>query len=245
MIKRALLVGALLAGLSGAAVFYGLGDAGNASSSGDVTSDVAVPDVAETDTPASEISEAPENPLKNPDENLGRNLAESSADDTSIDDSADATEAESKTKIVPEDALDVAVNTTSSARAKVKEMMKPRATGSFIVKDDTQTDAPAKESASSPTDLAQNSVVETPIVKTPAIETAQVDLSDAEIQTIEKNLEKALSISDKTERDKFYLEIFDNAIDSGNVDLAARVGEKLSTPELRDLSRKIISNSGK
>ena len=81
----------------------------------------------------------------------------------------------------------------------------------------------------------QNSAAEIPLA----------DLSDEEILSISESLIKARETANKTERDKIYLEVFDNAIESGSIELAARVSDKLSTPKLRELTRDIIDNTGK
>jgi len=65
--------------------------------------------------------------------------------------------------------------------------------------------------------------------------------SNAVTAELETRFKDARRITNKPARDAIYLEIFDQAIESGNVAIAKRIGDKFSTPELRQIAREKLT----
>jgi len=268
---RILLVGAILAGFTGAAVFYGFGELdGNVNEAVDSSAVVeSQKDNNKTDNKVSDITESENqnvadvpineavSDIVKPKKTLPKtsDLKVRKADKAVIDKVADDKVADEKgegekpavkrpaSKKPASDTLKDMLNKpidkqsenendakqiaakpaepvkpselVKSAAKKAKDLMTPSATGAFIVTQDASPEIPLS------------------------------DLSDEDVRLISEILTEALNTADKTQRDKIYLDVFDNAIDSGSIELAARVSDKLSTPKLRELTRGIIDNTGK
>jgi len=287
---RILLVGAILAGFTGAAVFYGFGELdGNVNEAVDSSAVVeSQKDNNKTDNKVSDITESENqnvadvpineavSDIVKPKKTLPKtsDLKVRKADKAVIDKVADDKVADEKgegeksavkrpaSKKPASDTLKDMLNKpidkqsenendakqivakpsepvkpselVKSAAKKAKDVMTPSATGAFIVTD--------KAATTTNTDAKAESAVKT---QDASPEIPLSDLSDEDVRLISEILTEALNTADKTQRDKIYLDVFDNAIDSGSIELAARVSDKLSTPKLRELTRGIIDNTGK
>lgn len=266
MLLRVLIVGVLLAGLTGAAVFYGFGeldgdvnDAANKNTAAAAAVNVAKSDpnvttpeladdkdfdiVAPKVAPRKQNDVSDESKTANPEKTKVKNTKDKTAKPETLGQQKPASD-------TLKDMLDKSKKTAAKDKIsdaeskKNKEQMKPSATGAFIVKEN------ASETASSNTEaMTEASKPDNRDASNEAQNTSQdiplSNLSDEEIISISESLIKARDTENKTERDKIYLEIFDNAIESGSIELAARVSDKLSTPKLRELTRGIIDNTGK
>lgn len=187
MIKRALLIGMVLAGAAGAAVYFGLGNAGDYSEK-----TIPKPAITVNSNKAADISSS--------DISSSGALQNKAALDT-------AKTYGSGAQTVPKTVSETASETLPETSAKQADtVMKPRATATFIVKD---------------------------------------EMANAQSMTgLDKAFKSARRITDKKIRDQAYLDIFDSAIENGHLDLAQRIGGKLSTPELREQASKLIAAAG-
>jgi len=240
---RAFIIGLILAGLTGAAVYFGFGERFETQSPAPRidTAHIEQNDKAEKtvkDKTRDEISALADKKPMRPKNVIGvtpdamKPAKQADAEDMDTDTSKSSKKTLnrllSKDKMADE-GTDAAktygsgdeTRANMDADKKVKTRMKPRATGSFVVSD-------------TPRDMTKDKM---PVSKNEA----QVMVSD----TLKTDLKQARRITDKTARDKIYLEIFDKAVQDNHMDIARRIAGKLSTPELREQASARLSESGR
>ena len=301
MIKRALFIGAILAGVSGAAVFYGLGDLDGKNTTLDVPA-VDVPAVDVNVTPEKTVDVAAnaepsgDYQKKTLDEVLNNAASAAKGDsNTHADDEAedlgprngeefiDEFEAQIRSEITAEAAPELAnENTGNSASETVAAMLKPRASGNYVVDGETKTItsedvlevevfepgleveifdsaqySPSFETVQTPEsfDSVQNSQSFESVQNSQSFEPVQEmathsatprgTITETELNNINARLTEAHNAADVTARDAIYLEIFDNALLSGSVELAEGISQQITSPELRQLTAEKLANSYK
>lgn len=128
---------------------------------------------------------------------------------------------------------DESANFPLPASSKVKLTMNPSATSSFIV------DTAASKINDDGMELGVKSADAAKAVaaENPASGTEAADVNFRE------NLKSARMITNKSTRDKIYLEILEDAIADGHIDAARNISRKLSTPELRRLAKDAVSRA--
>ena len=283
MIKRALFIGAVLAGVCGAAVFYGIGDLDGKNTTLDVPA---------VDVPAVDVNVTPEKPVdvsanaepssdyqkKTLDEVLNNAASAAKGDsNTHADDEAedlgprngeefiDEFEAQIRSEITTEAAPELSNEITgNSASDTVAAMLKPRASGNYVVDGETKTitsedvlevevfepglEVEIFDSAQySPSfESVQNSPSFEPVQDVVAHSaTPRSTITETELNNINARLTEAHNAADVTARDAIYLEIFDNALLSGSVELAEGISQQITSPELRQLTAEKLANSYK
>ena len=231
MIKRALLIGTLLAGLTGAAVYYGLGETGGATGENVFTHETSTATAVEKSGNSAEVSALPDSKPMKPKSVISvtpetqSQAGDKAKADTGATKSSNASlkallDKDDKAEAYGSGNHEAPKDDASEAATKTdKNLMKPRATGSYIVSETPRDDTKDKMAAEG---------------------NAATLMMTGELN---KNFKAARRITNKTTRDKIYLEIFDNAITDGNMDLAQRIGGKLSTPELRKTARAAIAKA--
>ena len=283
MIKRALFIGAILAGVCGAAVFYGLGDLDGKNTTLDVPA-VDVPAVDVNVTPEKTVDVAAnaepsgDYQKKTLDEVLNNAASAAKGDsNTHADDEAedlgprngeefiDEFEAQIRSEITTEAAPELSNETTgNSASETVAAMLKPRASGSYVVDGETKTvtsedvlevevfepglEVEIFDSAQySPSfESAQNSPSFEPVQEMGThSDTPRGTITETELNNINARLTEAHNAADVTARDAIYLEIFDNALLSGSIELAEGISQQITSPELRQLTAEKLANSYK
>jgi len=283
VIKRALFIGAILAGVSGAAVFYGLGDLDGKNTTLDVPA-VDVPAVDVNVTPEKTVDVAAnaepsgDYQKKTLDEVLNNAASAAKGDgNTQADDEAedlgprngeefiDEFEAQIRSEITAEAAPELANETTgNSASETVAAMLKPRASGNYVVDGETKTitsEDVLEVEVFEPGleveifDSAQYSPSFESVQNSPSFEPVQEmgthsatprgTITETELNNINARLTEAHNAADVTARDAIYLEIFDNALLSGSVELAEGISQQITSPELRQLTAEKLANSYK
>ena len=253
MLIRAFIIGLILAGLTGAVVYFGFGERFETQSpaprvdAAHIEQNVKAAENVKDKT-SDEISALADKKPMRPKNVIGvtpdamkpakQADAEGMETDTSKSSKKTLNRLLSKDKMSDEgtDAAKTygsgdATSANMDADKKVKTRMKPRATGSFVVSD-------------TPRDMTKD---KTPISKNTASKnmasknTAQMMVSD----TLKTDLKQARRITDKTARDKIYLEIFDKAVKDNHMDIARRIAGKFSTPELREQASVKLSEAGR
>ena len=292
MIKRALFIGAILAGLCGAAVFYGIGDLDGKNTTLDVPA---------VDVPAVDVNVTPEKPVdvsanaepssdyqkKTLDEVLNNAASAAKGDgNTHADDEAedlgprngeefiDEFEAQIRSEITAEAAPELSNEITgNSASDTVAAMLKPRASGNYVVDGETKTItsedvlevevfepgleveifdsaqySPSFETVQTPEsfDSVQNSPSFEPVQEMATHSaTPRGTITETELNNINARLTEAHNAADVTARDAIYMEIFDNALLSGSIELAEGISHQITSPELRQLTAEKLANSYK
>ena len=292
MIKRALFIGAILAGVCGAAVFYGIGDLDGKNTTLDVPA---------VDVPAVDVNVTPENTVdvaanaessgdyqkKTLDEVLNNAASAAKGDsNTHADDEAedlgprngeefiDEFEAQIRSEITAEAAPELSNEITgNSASDTVAAMLKPRASGNYVVDGETKTVtsedvlevevfepgleveifdsaqySPSFETVQTPEsfDSVQNSPSFEPVQEMGTHSaTPRGTITETELNNINARLTEAHNAADVTARDAIYLEIFDNALLSGSIELAEGISQQITSPELRQLTAEKLANSYK
>ena len=292
MIKRALFIGAILAGVCGAAVFYGIGDLDGKNTTLDVPA-VDVPAVDVNVTPEKTVDVAAnaepsgDYQKKTLDEVLNNAASAAKGDsNTHADDEAedlgprngeefiDEFEAQIRSELTAEAAPELANEITgNSASDTVAAMLKPRASGNYVVDGETKTItsedvldvevfepgleveifdsaqySPSFETVQTPEsfDSVQNSPSFEPVQEMATHSaTPRGTITETELNNINARLTEAHNAADVTARDAIYLEIFDNALLSGSVELAEGISQQITSPELRQLTAEKLANSYK
>ncbi|MEP1231143.1 MAG: hypothetical protein ABJG88_10745 [Litorimonas sp.] len=226
MLIRAVLMGTILASLTGAAVYFGFGE--------DISKDSLIPvdEASRTDKVSGDISVLTDKTPMNPKSTI-------------------SVKPVPKSPVARENSnglnTDTTTTDTSKSSEKTLKALLSKGEKDKVSKDivESQNDETSAETiVKRPKAVGSVTVSETPLETTKDREFTQ-DNTD---QIIPKNmlkmdLKKARRVTDKTTRDKIYLEIFDKAIQDNNLDMARRIAGKLSTPELRELAGDRIANS--
>ena len=278
MIKRALFIGAILAGVCGAAVFYGLGDLDGKNTTldvpavdVDVTSENTV-DVAANAEPSGDYQKKTLDEVLNNAASAAKGDGNTHADDEAEDlgprngeEFIDEFEAQIRSEITAEAAPELSNEITgNSASETVAAMLKPRASGNYVVDGETKTvtsedvlevevfepglEVEIFDSAqySQSFESVQNSQSFEPVQDTATHSaTPRGTITETELNNINARLTEAHNAADVTARDAIYLEIFDNALLSGSIELAEGISQQITSPELRQLTAEKLANSYK